>query len=183
MTAALRASSLVLLASLAGCDQDRDVTVYAILQCPQRCVDINPHGHKRMRYQLALGKETFTAVIERQDVVRTTFAVTESLTEQGWKCAVAGGRNWSCEKKRQDVMLGEMYTMKDGDLNYTDPDSIDEMETKGWMTFTSWCHHKQIEWHNMSDTDDPLDNHTSGNRSTAAMLLVAGIYYLTGCML
>lgn len=102
---------------LAGCvEETRSITVYPLS---------GYRGHRK-----AEAAETFTAVVERQEVVRHWTGGVESLVQRGFTCAVQDERTFQCS-----IASGlETYRMENGDL---ERHSVDQLIYVPWLVWAS----------------------------------------------
>ena len=103
---------------LAGCvEETRSITVYPLS---------GYRGHRK-----AEAAETFTAVVERQEVVRHWTGGVESLVQRGFTCAVQDERTFQCS-----IASGlETYRMENGDLEHH---PVDQLIYVPWLVWASF---------------------------------------------
>lgn len=158
------------------------ITVYPMMSCTQGCDYIDSAGQTYKRQQLALGKETYTAIPERQEVVRQSGSLFQALTRDGYQCAVVDRRNWSCSRGDKNAVLpDEILTMEDGGLTYIENPLAPIPDKSSRLFYTTYCHSWQVAIHNqrIGGNEPPAPPYKSPH--TVVMVLQLGVAWLTGC--
>jgi hypothetical protein len=164
-------------------ESSRTVTVYPMESCTQGCAYITSNGTYK-RQQLPLGKETYTAIPERQEVVTQSGSLFRALTQDGYQCAVVDRRNWSCSRgDKGDPMPDEILTMEDGELTYIENPEAPMADKSTRLFYSSYCYSWQVSIHNSRIAGDEPPAVPYKTPNTVVMLLELGVFWLTGCNL
>jgi hypothetical protein len=69
--------------------------------------------------------------------------------------------------------------MEDGELSHSKRSRLADLGDEA-IQYTSWCHWKQLSWHDWtSDKDDP----PGARQPVVPLPLAAAVYWVTGCVL